>query len=86
MDREGEFTMGSKEFMDALPLHQVKLKGFWMDTHEVTNAQFAEFIKATGYITVAERKLDPKDFPGNTIRQTCSRFSSIYSRLRRWLL
>lgn len=61
---EGEFTMGSNEFHDALPLHQVKLKGFWMDKHEVTNAQFAEFVKATGYITVAERKLDPKDFPG----------------------
>ena len=61
---EGEFTMGSKEFQDALPLHQVKLKGFWMDKHEVTNAQFAEFVKTTGYITVAERKLDPKDFPG----------------------
>ncbi len=61
---EGEFMMGSDEFQDAVPLHQVKLKGFWMDKHEVTNAQFTEFVKATGYITVAERELDPKDFPG----------------------
>jgi formylglycine-generating enzyme required for sulfatase activity len=35
-----------------------------MDEHEVTNAQFAQFVKETGYVTVAERELDPKDFPG----------------------
>ncbi|MBT1701901.1 formylglycine-generating enzyme family protein [Chryseosolibacter indicus] len=37
---------------------KVSVKGFWMDSHEVTNRQFDEFVKATGYITVAERKLD----------------------------
>lgn len=62
---EGEFVMGSQDdgFIDAQPLHTVKVNGFWMDEHEVTNAQFAAFVKATGYKTIAERPLDPKDFP-----------------------
>ena len=60
----GSFEMGSNVFPDALPVHKVTVKGFWMDEHEVTNAQFAVFVKATGYKTVAERPLDPKDFPG----------------------
>lgn len=60
----GSFQMGSKDFADAQPIHTVRLKDFWMDEHEVTNAQFARFVEATGYITVAERALDPKDFPG----------------------
>ena len=60
----GAFEMGSKSFPDALPVHKVKVKGFWMDEHEVTNVQFAAFVKATGYKTVAERPLNPADFPG----------------------
>jgi len=51
-------------FPDAKPLHKVTLKGFWMDEHEVTNAEFEIFVKATNYITVAERELNPADFPG----------------------
>ncbi len=57
------FQMGSKDFADATPVHEVTVDGFWMDEHEVTNAQFARFVAATGYQTVAERPLDPKDFP-----------------------
>src|SRR5207237_1410132 len=38
------------------PEHEVKVTGFWMDETEVTNAQFAAFVKATGYVTVAEQK------------------------------
>ena len=60
----GKFKMGSMDFPDAMPIHIVELDGFWMDAHEVTNAQFARFVEATGYQTVAERALDPKDFPG----------------------
>lgn len=62
----GTFVMGSDDpaFPDAQPLHQVKLDGFWMDDHEVTNAEFAAFINATHYVTVAERPLDPREFPG----------------------
>lgn len=56
----GEFTMGtdSKEgFPDdgEGPVHKVKLKPFYIDKYAVTNAQFAEFVKATGYKTEAER-------------------------------
>ena len=63
--KEGSFLMGSDDpaFMDAQPVHEVNVKGFWMDEHEVTNAEFAKFVKATGYVTVAERPLDPKDYP-----------------------
>jgi formylglycine-generating enzyme len=61
----GKFWMGSAEtFPDTKPVHEVYLDGFWMDQTEVTNAQFAEFVKATGYVTVAEKKPDAKDFPG----------------------
>src|SRR5690606_37464911 len=60
----GTFEMGSNNFQDAQPLHQVTVKSFYMDVHEVTNAQFEAFVKATGYVSVAERPLDPKDFPG----------------------
>lgn len=60
----GTFLMGSDEFEDARPVHQVTVKGFWMDRHEVTNAEFMRFVEATGYKTVAERPLNPADYPG----------------------
>jgi formylglycine-generating enzyme required for sulfatase activity len=59
----GIFYMGSEEFADALPVHQVEVGGFWMDRTEVTNAQFRAFVDATGYVTVAEKQPTPKDFP-----------------------
>lgn len=61
----GSFMMGSDDpsFPDAQPVHRVTVSGFWMDEHEVTNAQFDSFVKATGYVTVAERPLNPKDYP-----------------------
>ncbi|RRB03851.1 formylglycine-generating enzyme family protein [Larkinella rosea] len=59
----GTFQMGSDEFPDSRPLHTVKVDGFWMDKHEVTNAEFARFVAATNYVTVAERPLNPKDYP-----------------------
>lgn len=43
---------------DESPVHRVRVDGFWMDVTEVTNAQFREFVTATGYITVAERPID----------------------------
>jgi sulfatase modifying factor 1 len=60
----GSFKMGSSNFPDAQPLHMVAVNSFWMDEHEVTNAAFAAFVKATGYITIAEKKLNQADFPG----------------------
>jgi formylglycine-generating enzyme required for sulfatase activity len=50
----GEFTMGEEDFDDAKPLHKVYVDGFWMDETEVTNEQFAEFARQTGYVTLAE--------------------------------
>ena len=49
---------------DEQPAHEVTVDGFWMDQTEVTNDQFEKFVRATGYVTVAGRKPDPKDFPG----------------------
>jgi formylglycine-generating enzyme required for sulfatase activity len=62
----GRFSMGSdyEPFADARPIHAVEVDGFWMDRTPVTNAQFERFVKATGYVTVAERQPDAKDFPG----------------------
>ncbi len=71
----GEFSMGCKDpralphggpdaMADARPIHRVHVDGFWMDRTEVTNAQFAAFVEATGYVTVAERKPRAEDFPG----------------------
>src|SRR5262249_33672431 len=59
----GSFWMGSEDFADAQPVHLVYVDGFWMDTTEVTNEEFAKFVKATGYKTVAEQQPDPKEFP-----------------------
>lgn len=50
--------------MDEKPVHQVTVGGFWMDKTAVTNEQFERFVRATRYVTVAERKPDPRDFPG----------------------
>ncbi|MEO6731837.1 MAG: formylglycine-generating enzyme family protein [Ferruginibacter sp.] len=46
---------------DEYPQHKVKLNGFWMDETEVTNAQFSQFVTATGYITTAEKNVDWED-------------------------
>jgi formylglycine-generating enzyme required for sulfatase activity len=61
----GEFWMGSAEdrMTDARPWHRVYVDGFWMDTTEVTNEQFAIFAAATGYVTIAERKPRAEDYP-----------------------
>ncbi len=69
--RGGEFYMGTDVgdeddgplFMDAADIHLVYVDGFWMDKHEVTNAQFAKFIEETKYVTDAEKQPNPKDFP-----------------------
>ena len=71
----GEFSMGAndppdkdavgmKATFDARPIHRVYVDGFYMDKTDETNAQFSEFEKATGYVTVAERTPREEDFPG----------------------
>ncbi|HEX5010111.1 MAG TPA: formylglycine-generating enzyme family protein [Planctomycetota bacterium] len=57
----GEFTMGTDDpnsLPNERPAHRVKLDGFWMDEHDVTNAEFARFVEATHYVTIAERPVD----------------------------
>lgn len=64
----GTFRMGSTDFYpEEGPVHERTVAPFELDVHPVTNAQFAAFVEATGYVTVAERPLDPADFPGADI-------------------
>jgi formylglycine-generating enzyme required for sulfatase activity len=70
----GEFSMGSDASGEALcglpgvtrdaqPIHRAFVNGFWMDKTDVTNEKFEEFVKATGYITIAERTPTKEEFP-----------------------
>jgi formylglycine-generating enzyme required for sulfatase activity len=61
----GTFRMGAEQsYPEEAPVHTVAVSGFWMDEHTVTNQEFAAFVEATGYRTVAERPLDPAMYPG----------------------
>ena len=60
----GEFVMGTDSKWgrpEERPSHRARVDGFWMDTTEVTNAQFEAFVKATGYVTTAEKAPDPQE-------------------------
>ena len=70
----GEFSMGAADprqvehggheaMNDTRPIHRVYVDPFWMDATEVTNEEFAAFVKATGYVTVAEKKPTREEFP-----------------------
>jgi formylglycine-generating enzyme len=61
----GNFAMGSDRFYpEEAPVRTLAVDGFWMDARTVTNAEYSKFVRKTGYVTVAERALDPADFPG----------------------
>jgi len=61
----GAFRMGSdRHYPEERPAHVACVGGFWMDATTVTNAEFAAFVAETGYVTVAERPLDPAAYPG----------------------
>src|SRR6476646_6509768 len=61
----GTFRMGSdKHYPEEAPAHRVTVDEFLIDRTPVTNRQFREFVKATGYVTFAEIAPDPKDYPG----------------------
>ena len=70
----GEFSMGSTltgggscempmASTDTQPVHRVRVDGFWIDKTTVTNEQFAKFVEATGYLTIAERTPTKEEFP-----------------------
>ena len=65
----GRFWMGSQHGNPDAPQHEVQLDGFWIDACEVTNAQFAEFVAATRFVTDAEKKPSEADVPGLTEEQ-----------------
>ena len=61
----GRFTMGSERFYpEEAPSRTVEVDPFWIDNVPVTNAQFADFVAATGHVTLAEIVPDPRDYPG----------------------
>jgi formylglycine-generating enzyme required for sulfatase activity len=60
----GAFTMGANDAAakaDEQPRHEVHVDSFWMDEHEVTNAEFAAFVNATGYVTTAEKPISKEE-------------------------
>lgn len=57
--------MGSNvHYPEEAPQHSVRVDGFWLDRHPVTNAQFEKFVLQTGYVTMAETPPNPDDYPG----------------------
>jgi formylglycine-generating enzyme required for sulfatase activity len=60
----GSFLMGSEDFYpEERPVHRVEIAGFWMDEAPVTAGEYRRFVRETGYVTVAERPLDPELYP-----------------------
>ena len=63
-------TNDKESFPNERPAHLVQIQGFWMDVHDVTNAEFAKFVEATGYVTTAERPINwenlKKELPPGT--------------------
>ncbi len=57
-------NLGSdRHYAEETPAHHAEVDGFWIAAHQVTNAQFAEFVDATGHVTVAERPVNSAGFP-----------------------
>jgi len=78
----GSFSMGGDDdqaWRDEYPKHMVVVDSFWMDVHEVTNAQFSAFVEATGYLTTAEKVVDweeiKKELPPGTPKPDASQLA-----------
>jgi formylglycine-generating enzyme required for sulfatase activity len=101
----GSFSMGGVDqqaasaatcadpLSDAQPVHRVYVDGFWMDATEVTNEAFEKFVRATGYLTIAERTPTAEEFPdappdrliaGSVVFAPPSRPVPLDSQLRWW--
>ena len=66
---EGSFVMGGDSIWgrpDEFPKTGVRISSFYMDNHEVTNAQFRAYVEATGYVTTAEQKFDWEEIKKTT--------------------
>jgi formylglycine-generating enzyme len=74
----GEFEMGSRDFYpEERPVRRVRVETFEIDPYLVTNEEFAQFVDATGYVTLAERPIDPAQYPG-AIPELCVPGSLIF--------
>lgn len=60
----GTLAFGDTVYPEEQPVRDTPVAGFWMDRTEVSNDAFAAFVRATGYVTVAERPVDPALHPG----------------------
>lgn len=61
----GTFAMGSEgHYPEEAPVREETVGGFWLDEHPVSNLEFTRFVKATGYVTVAEEVPDAERYPG----------------------
>ncbi|MBX3191051.1 MAG: formylglycine-generating enzyme family protein [Labilithrix sp.] len=79
----GVFTMGSDDhYPEERPAHRVRVDGFWMDVTAVTNAEFARFVAATGYVTLAERLPNAADYPGAIPEMLLTPGSVVFQRPR----
>lgn len=59
----GSFDFGDTVYPEEQPVRRTAVAGFWIDRTEVTNDAFAQFVRATGYVTMAERPVDPRLHP-----------------------
>jgi formylglycine-generating enzyme len=79
----GTFRMGpDRHYPEEAPVHEVTVGSFWIDEYAVTNRQFASFVAATSYRTVAERQPNPADYPG-AIPHLLKPGSLIFQKARR---
>jgi formylglycine-generating enzyme required for sulfatase activity len=75
-------VLGSdRHYPEEAPARSVAVNGFWIQVREVTNADFTEFVDATGYVTVAERPLNAADYPGAP-RENLQSGSMVFTRTR----
>src|SRR5271170_5492939 len=75
----GTFLMGTNDkesFPNERPAHRVQVQGFWMDEHDVTNAEFSKFVEATGYVTTAERKINWEDLNSSALSKVVPFFAA----------
>ena len=83
---------GRTNIIPKRPGHRVTVDGFWIDRTPVTNREFRKFVKATGYVTFAEIKPDPKDYPGvlphmlkaGSLVFSCPTSGRSYATSRQW--
>ena len=72
--------MGSDDhYPEEAPTHRVRVDAFAIDATQVTNEQYGEFVAATGYRTVAERPLDPADYPDAPAGEPGARLAGLHA-------